>query len=182
MCGVCGVYCVCGVCMVCVVCVYHSVVSVWVYVTGAVCVCACFWARGDVRRHRHCAVAVRSTPSLRKTTHPVPLFLSPLGVDRQASRDTALRREVLLLYRQAPVVLTGHGPPSRVVSEAPSGERCGQSRTQHLCTMPTILSHRIFVLCPPYSSPPHVEWSMIRFLIKLYILPPSRAKLMFQRT
>ena len=34
--------------------------------------------------------AVRSTLSLRETTHHVSLFLSPLGVDRQASRDTAL--------------------------------------------------------------------------------------------
>ena len=43
---------------------------------------------------------------------------------------------VSLLYRQTPVVLVGH-----LVSEVPTGGRCGQSRAQLLCAMPTILSH-----------------------------------------
>ena len=53
-------------------------------------------------------------------------------------------------------VLSGHGPPSHLVSEVHSGGRCGQSRTSHFCAMPTLLSHRcvnesghrIFVLSP----------------------------------
>ena len=87
------------------------------------------------------------------------------------------------------VVLSGHDPPSHHVSDVPSGGRYGQSGTPHLCAMPTTLSHlwvnewehRIFVLCPPYSSPARVEWSMISFLIKLLLLPPSRGKLVLQK-
>ena len=116
-CGGC-VTCLC-VRTACVTLLKRCVVSVWVYVTGADCDLP--FPKGD-------------------DAHRVPAPLSR-GVDRQASRGTALHLRLSLLYIQTPVVPSGHGPPSHLVSEVPSGGRCGQSRTLHLCAMPTILSH-----------------------------------------
>ena len=118
-------------------CVY----LLFVRVAGATCVCVCFWARRIVRRRRHCAVAVRPALSPRETTHPVSLFLSPLGVDRQASRDTALHLRCHCCTDSLAAVLSGNGPLSHLVSEVDSGGRYGQSRTPHLGAVPTLLSN-----------------------------------------
>ena len=118
-------------------CVYHCVVSVWVYVTGAVCVFVFFWVRGIVRRQSRCAVARRSTLSLRQTTQlRVPVPLSPGWLpETQLSTcgDAVVQTDTLSCCRDK-------SPPKHLVSEVPSGRRYGQSRTPHHCAMPTILS------------------------------------------
>ena len=49
---------------------------------------------------------------------------------------------VLFVRVAGAVVLSGHSPPSRLVSEVLSGGRCGQSGTQHLCAVSTLLFHQ----------------------------------------
>ena len=170
----------------------------------SVCVClACVCVSLGVCHRRRVRLSVSGTGDCassqtlrcRRAIYPFPggndappcPCASPPGVDRQASGDTALHlrclcctdrhlsccrdtalRRALCQRRHREYVVQDTAPLYHAHHTLPPGcERVG---------------HRIFVLCPPYSPPPHAEWTMIRFLIKLLILPPSRAKLTPQRT